>query len=126
MTTLADIRDLPSFSYLGTPYSLYPFGLKAAAEDAAVLAGALMQRGHKIFSPIVHSHAICEVEELGNDYHYWVEADRPFVEAASALIVAKFDGWEDSLGLAHEIAEFRKAGKPIVFLEQGEIDDAKD
>ena len=110
-----------TFAYLGTPYSKYRGGLDAAASEAARIAANLLKRGVIVYSPIAHSHAVAEAGTIDPvDHDLWVRADAPFVQAASALIVATMDGWQESRGLAHEIAAFTAAGKPVVYLDPEE------
>ena len=39
------------------------------------------------------------------------------MDAAEAIVVALMFGWQNSTGVAYEIAEFKKAGKPIFYLD---------
>lgn len=117
MTTLNDLRKCPVV-YLGTNYTDYHAGLDEAAERAAEIASRLMERGLRVFSPICHSHAIAMAGSLDpKDPEFWREQDAWAVDAASALVVAKLPGWEESRGLAHEIAAFEAAGKPVVYID---------
>lgn len=120
---LEDLRDLPGFSYIGQPFTFYPHGHSAAAYDGATAAAALMKRGFRVFSPIVHSHRIAQVGYLSQtDGTFWEYQDKPFVDAASSLIVLKLPGWEQSKGLSHEIDQFEKARKPIVYVSLSVLD----
>lgn len=117
MTTLNDLKSIPGYHYLATPFTRYPHGHAAAAYDAARIAAKLIDEGFSVFSPIVHSFHIARVGGLDQvDEELWVEMDAPFVAAASALIVGCLTGWDESVGVAHEIDAFQKAGKPVVFL----------
>lgn len=104
--------------YLATPYSKYPAGITAAFERAAQLAGELLKkRGVAVFSPIAHTHPIAihgGIDPLNHDI--WLPFDAAMMRASSSLLVAKMEGWEQSVGIAHEIEAFRKAGKPISYL----------
>jgi hypothetical protein len=103
--------------YLATPYTLLR-NRAAAAKEAARLTGCLALQGYSIFSPIAHSHAIAQ---LGNidplDHAFWLKFNQPFLVAAMALVVAHMDGWQESKGIAHEIAFFKECGKPIYDLD---------
>lgn len=113
-----DLARADSFYYLATPYSLYPFGQEAAWREACRIAGKLIKLGICVYSPIAETHPIAV--EAGIDLFdesLWVEMDKPKLDASCGLIVAKMDGWEDSKGVAHEIAETRRANKPVFFLD---------
>ena len=115
---LEHLEALSGFVYVGTPYTNYPGGRGEAARLACVYAAKLMRRGLKVFSPIAHSHPIARYGGLDETDHFlWVAADRPFVEAANSLIVVMMDGWAQSRGLAHEIDEFIRQHKPILYVD---------
>ncbi len=104
--------------YLATPYTKYPAGIEAAFEDAAALAGELLQYGLKVYSPITHTHPIAmhaDIDPL--DHTIWLPFDGAMMRKADAILVAKMLGWGGSLGIAHEIETFWNAGKPVYYLD---------
>lgn len=106
--------------YVCTPYTKYAHGHDAAAYDAAEVTARLMEIGIAAFSPIVHSHQVARVGRLDKiDTDFWQRMDAPWVRLAEACVVVKMPGWEESAGVQHEIAEFRAAGKPVVFMAWG-------
>lgn len=106
-----------SFYYLATPYSKYPYGMEVAFQEAARAGAWLLKQGLIAFVPIAHSHPLAVHGGLDlADHDIWLPADRPFMEAARGLIVAKMLSWEKSVGVQHEIDYFRSAGKPIYYL----------
>jgi len=108
--------------YVASPYTNYPYGHAAASYGAARVTAALMRMGICAYSPIVHSHAVAHVGGLDKvDGEFWQRMDAPMVDAAAACIVVKMPGWDTSKGVTHEIAEFTAAGKPIVYLDDGEV-----
>lgn len=103
------------FYYLATPYSKYAGGIAAAFDEACKQAALLVRAGVPVFSPIAHSHPIAHLGEIDPmDLGIWLDVDGPMMQAAGALIVCKMKGWNESKGVAHEIATFRDAGKPII------------
>lgn len=112
-----------TFFYLATPYSKYPHGPVRAFDDACELAATLIGADIPVFSPIVHSHPIAETGKLDAfDHSLWMAIDKPFLKAASALIVARMDGWESSLGIKKEINLFNVANKHIVYIDPWQPD----
>lgn len=106
--------------YVCTPYTKYALGHAAAAYDAARVTADLMRRGIVAVSPIAHSHAVAHVGGLDKvDGSFWERMDAPLVEAATACVVVKMPGWQESAGVQHEIEAFRAAGKPVVFMDWG-------
>ena len=109
------------FWYLATPYSKYSRGITEAFEDAASIAGTLVEKGIRIYSPIAHSHPIAVHGDIDpEDHSIWLSLDEPFMEAAVGLIVAKMAGWDVSYGIEKEIKAFRQMKKPIMYLEVDE------
>jgi hypothetical protein len=114
--------DCDGYWYVATPYSKYPAGLDAAYRDAnRAAAGLVVQHGMRVFCPIAHSHSLCSAygTEGGIDdavsHDFWKWFDQPMVDACHGVAVVMMDGWDDSRGLLHEVAEARKAGKPVLY-----------
>lgn len=108
-----------SFWYLATPYSKFPSGIEAAFIVACQQTALLIRAGIPVYSPIAHTHPVAvngDIDPL--DHSIWLPADAPLMSAALGLIVCKMESWESSYGIGVEIAEFKKAGKPIVYMEQ--------
>lgn len=101
-------------AYLATPYSKYPGGIHKAFAHAAALAARLFAAGVKVYSPIAHTHALADHSALDPlDHSIWLPFDEAMMAAASSIVVAHMDGWQDSNGIAFEIGVFERAGKPI-------------
>jgi nucleoside 2-deoxyribosyltransferase len=108
--------------YLGTPYSKYSAGLDAAFRDASALAGRLLTVGLRVYSPIAHTHPIAIYAGIDPLAHaIWLPFDEAMMDAADACVVAMMDGWNRSVGIAHEIAYFQKAGKPVYLLDPSDL-----
>lgn len=107
--------------YLATPYTKYQGGdMGAAFVDASKLAAKLLHSGVKVYSPIAHCHPIAvNGGPPPGDHEFWLPFDEAMMTAAHVLIVAHMDGWDRSKGIAHEIAFFERAGKPIYDLDPG-------
>lgn len=107
-----------SFAYLATPYSKYKDGMAQAYVDACLAAAHLVKQGRGVFSPIAHTHGIAEFGNIDKlDHDIWLPADQPMMDAASSLVVVKMPGWDESYGVGVEIETFKRAGKPIEYME---------
>jgi hypothetical protein len=110
------------FWYLASPYSKYPLGITAAHYHVCQQAGLLIQAGVPVYSPIAHTHPIAQFSGIDpHDHDIWLPADKPIADAAGGLIVLKLEGWSRSFGIAEEIEWFASAGKPVVYMEPGEV-----
>lgn len=104
--------------FLSTPYTKYERGTEAAYQDACRLAGALLRLGFNIYSPIAHSHGIAIHAVIDPiDAVFWMNADKWQRDQCNGLLVGKFDGWKQSLGVFEEIEIFKKAGKPVYYMD---------
>ena len=112
-----------TFFYVASPYSNYPMGHDEAFRAVSRAMGELVRSGLSVFSPITHSHPLAEHGGLdGVDGALWEHVNRPMVNAARGLIVVMLSGWCESLGVQHEICEFNKAGKPVLYYDPvGEV-----
>lgn len=111
-----------SYWYLASAYSKHPRGRECAFAEVCAQAAFLMEAGVPVFCPIAHSHPVASYLDAQCDTHdFWMAVDTPLMRAACGLIVCKLDGWEASRGVQQEIATFKQDGKPIVFMEPGEV-----
>ncbi len=121
MTLAADwIRSRPEIRlcYLATPYSRFPGGIEAAFVAACRVVADLLKSGVSAYSPIAHTHPVAMhggIDPL--DHSIWIPFDAPMMAAADCCIVAMLPSWETSYGIGVEIDAFRKAGKPVLYLD---------
>lgn len=105
-------------AYVATPFSAYPLGIERAWIDACKIAARLLKIGVRVYSPIAHTHSIAIHGELdAMDLSIWLPFDEAMMEKCDSLVVAHLSSWELSKGIAHEIAFFERAGKPIFDLD---------
>lgn len=105
--------------YLATPYSKYMGGdIEAAFVAACKIAADLLVAGHRVYSPIAHTHPLAVHSGLDPlDHSIWLPFDEAMMDAADTLLVAQMPGWRDSFGINHEIEYFKKTGKRIEYLD---------
>ena len=104
--------------YLATPYASYPDGRTKAFVAAAHLASRLLKEGLKVYCPIAHSHPIALYGGLDPfDYDIWLPFDEALMQVCDALLVAHLPGWQDSVGMAHEVTFFEGWKKRIFDLD---------
>lgn len=100
--------------YMASPYSRFPGGIAEAAKAASCCAAYLLRAGIVAYSPVAHTHSLAVCGGLDPyDHSFWLPADWPLMDGAAGIIVAKLAGWRESVGVAHEVAVFRTAGKPM-------------
>lgn len=112
------------FWYLATPYSKYPQGRDEAFREACRQAGLLTNAGLVVFSPIAHSHPLVEYGGVsGTDFAAWERFDKAMIAASQGCIVCMMTGWQDSIGMQKEIALFKEARKPVIYMTPGKVPD---
>lgn len=108
---------MSGFIYLASPYSRYPGGIDAAHAEVCQIAAALFRAGTLVYSPIAHTHAIAKTGGLDLGFEQWAAFDEAMIAASDGMIVVKMDGWQDSAGIAAEIAICKRLGKPVQYMD---------
>lgn len=91
--------------YLASPYnSPSPSVMETRFEQACACAGAILSRGHLVYSPICHNHPIAVRYALPRDWSFWAKLDFQMLLAADHLYILDLDGWKESVGVSSEIA----------------------
>lgn len=114
------LKETPAvdYWYCATPYTKVPEGYEYAMENATAVGAWAVEHGINVFVPIAHSHPISlKVNPELNTHKTWMAQDKPMVFHAIGLIIAKIPGWQDSKGIAMEIAWAKEQGKPVYYLE---------
>ena len=108
--------------YLASPYtSPSSFVRRWRFLQACKAAAELMRQGNVVFSPICHSHPIALHGGIDpNDGFFWKKQDAGYIRICRALVVLTLPGWEESVGVCHEIREARQLGKPVTHMVPGE------
>ena len=102
--------------YLASPYSHPSPSVREDRYGCAVLYAArlIKERGEPVFSPIAHSHPITE-HDLDGTWETWREMDLAIIAICRELVVMQLDGWEQSQGIAAEVAEAQRLGIPVTY-----------
>ncbi len=109
--------------YLAIPYSgMQEESYKIANEVAA----QLIHKGHIVFSPITHSHALSVEHKLPTNWEFWIEQDEAFIKWADAvyIVILKENGLdkiEKSVGVQGEILIAKQNNIPIKYLFYNEL-----
>lgn len=105
-------------TYLASPYS-HPEAevMERRFNQVCYVAGAMMASGELVYSPIAHTHPIAVRCELPRGWDFWERFDRRMLSASSRLLVVKMSGWEESKGIAGEIAIAKEMGIPVEYLD---------
>lgn len=75
------------------------------------------RRGRLIYSPILHCHPMSVAHALPGDYNFWLQYDRNMIDRADEVMVLMLRGWQESKGVAAEIAYAESIGKSVHMVE---------
>jgi len=104
--------------YLATPYSHDdPDVRQRRFEIVNRVAAKLMRDGVHIYSPISHTHPIAMAGDLPKGWDFWEKYDRVVLAACVKVIVLRQKGWDQSTGVAAEIAIAKEMGLPVEFID---------
>jgi hypothetical protein len=115
---LQEIKEVNTFYYLASPYSIYPEGREQAFKEALAYTNILLRAGIPVFSPIVHSHPLATLSNAPdcNDYDVWLGLDKAILRGANGMLIVPMIGWRLSKGIAMEIEEANRVRIPISIL----------
>lgn len=68
------------------------------------------------FSPIVHSHDMARIHGMAFDHAAWQSYDEHMLGMADALYVLMVEGWQESVGVASEVAFAEARGIPVHYV----------
>lgn len=97
--------------YIASPYS-HPTQLvmEERVREAFKYAARLKEQGRICFSPVVYGHQFYLAGVRGHTHYDWLEFNERILEACSEVHVLMLHGYENSLGVAHEV-QFAKDRK---------------
>lgn len=99
--------------YLASPYSHPDAAVRQARyAQACRFAARLCRQGRLVYSPIAHSHPLAELG-LPGDWGYWAEHNRHLLAACQEVVVLALPGWQESQGVAAELAYATELGLPV-------------
>lgn len=104
--------------YLASPFYSESVQERAIrAYQARDIATGFIARGLYAYSPVAYTQSlfISDDAAFGLGYAAWKEMSRRFVEACDIFMVLTIDGWEQSEGVADELAYARLLGKPVFY-----------
>lgn len=75
------------------------------AHELAKAAGYLLKKGYLVYSPITHSKPIVDLNlYVPKTFEFWRPLDESMImDWADEVWVLALDGWQDSVGVQHEI-----------------------
>ncbi|MEM1368551.1 MAG: DUF1937 family protein [Cyanobacteria bacterium P01_H01_bin.15] len=103
--------------YLAAPYT--HDDPRVVAERMRIIdsyAASMIGAGYRVFSPLSYGHNLARRYSLATNYEYWASFNDEILRACQYLLVLRLPGWQDSKGLAREIAIAKEREIPIEYL----------
>ena len=86
-------------------------------------AALLMKHNIIVFSPLSHSVPIAEyVGNVEDDHDFWLGQDIPLLHRCDEVLVIALEGWSESKGVRREMFEALALRKPVVQIEEADIE----
>lgn len=106
-----------SYFYIASPYTHVDLQLMRRRYEKVVdfTSWLIEQYRYNVFSPIAHSHPLCQFRNLRPEYEFWAELDRIMIAPSAGLFVLQIDGWAESRGMAEEIKFATELKKPVFY-----------
>jgi hypothetical protein len=92
-----------SFIYVASPYSHADAAVREERYLSVVRFIAKSAEDYVLYSPIAHWHLASKLGGLPGDSHFWLKQNLVMLRMARGLWVLCLDGWEESVGVNHEI-----------------------
>lgn len=98
--------------YLASPYSR--LNHEEAYKRALFVTKNLIRKEVVVFSPIVYGH---QMREVGDDWWFWKEFNKTWLDWADVLAVYCLDGWSQSVGVTAEIKYAENINKKVLYYD---------
>jgi len=109
--------------YLISPYTHSDPAVQYHRYRQACRATAkLMAAGIPVFSPLCNSVPAVELGGLEMDHDGFMEIDLPLLHRCDEVLVIGLDGWAESKGVRREMFEALALRKPVVQIEEADIE----
>lgn len=103
--------------YLASPYTHKdPFVREDRYLRAMQALKHLLLSGTWAYSPIVHCHELAKIADLPREAGFWRRYNFGMLACCKGIIILRIDGWQESVGVAEELAEARRLEIPEEYL----------
>ena len=109
--------------YLCSPYSHpNPVVMQYRYQKACRATAKLIAAGIPVFSPLCNSVPAVELGGLETDHDGFLAVDIPILQRCDEVLILGLPQWEESLGVRKEMFEALALRKPIVLIEEIDIE----
>lgn len=106
--------------FISAPYSHVDKAVtEARLKQVANYCANLIRSGKTAVSPLLYGHTILQYVNIGSDYVSWRKFCVEVLSNCIEMHVLKIEGWQESTGVADEIATANSTYIPVVYIEPG-------
>ena len=107
--------------YLASPYSHEDGSIEQARHEHTLSSTArLIELGLFVFSPIVYCRELAREFSLPGDFDYWKAFNWTWITWSDQLWIDLQPGWDESVGIQHELVFADAQKKPVLLYNQEE------
>ena len=103
--------------FVSSPYtSQDPAVTLERYENVCKYTAELVASGQVAFSPIVYGHTLLSYAKMPSDWQFWKNFCESFLSKCAEVHVLTIPGWQESTGVAAEIAFAESKEIPIKYI----------
>jgi hypothetical protein len=104
--------------YLASPYSHPdPAVMESRYREVVLVVGRMTERGHHVYSPIVHYHEVAKLTGLSTSAEFWTKINHATIDLCESVYVLRTGGWMSSVGVLDEISYAKEKGIQVWYLK---------
>jgi hypothetical protein len=109
--------------YLASPYSHMKQHVEQSRYEAVrgIVAHFTPRVREPIFSPILYCHDLHRSHNMGGTYAHWRRFNISMLRMSNELWVLQLDGWQQSVGVHHEIDFALRAEITVKYLDENGV-----
>lgn len=113
------INETEQYWFLASPHTHPDPAVREWRYEECCRAFAwLLTKGIWVYPAITCTHPtwVNHLSKMTADFRHWKGLNHAFVRGAVGVFVLRIDGWEQSRGVADEMAFAKELGKPVEFM----------
>lgn len=116
---------LEGYRYLASPYTdPDPLVRELRYQRVMEVVKTMLKNGVWVYSPILHFHELSKTWGMLPNDRFFYEHGHVMLYCAAGFDVLRLAGWSQSVGVKAELEMAIRLGKPIRYIETGDLDAA--
>jgi hypothetical protein len=116
------IKNKTNIVYIASPYSHSDAAVREKNYQlVSKYTAELIAGGQTAISPIAYGHPLLSFTDMPSDWEFWQSFCLDFLRVCSSIHVLRIPGWDQSRGVAEEIAFAQKLGIPVYHINPDDL-----